>query len=143
MEKIPDLRLRTYVVWVPVLRAGPLESSAQSESGRIADLRVRQFIDLNGAISKLYAAVLRLPQPMRAWDVYFVFGPDVRWLEGQGGNQPPAPTYWMHQLSGRAVPEELRLDGERLASTVRELLSKRARFWPPTVIEALTPSGTI
>jgi len=63
---------------------------------------------------------------MRAWDVYFVFGPHVRWPEGQGSDQPPAPTFWMHQLSGGAAPEDLRLDGERMAGYVRSLLVKMA-----------------
>jgi hypothetical protein len=58
---------------------------------------------------------------MPAWDVYFVFGPEARW-----DDQPPAPTYWMHQL-GRAAPEDLRLDGDQLARVVVGLLAAASR----------------
>lgn len=124
LEKIPDQNLRAYVVWVPVLRAGPLESAAHSESGRIADSRVTQYLDADAGLAKAYASVIHLPSPLRAWDVYLVFGPGARWPDGQGTDQPPQPTYWMHQL-GRAAPPELRLDGDRLARIVQELMSKQ------------------
>jgi len=126
LEKIPDQNLRAYVVWVPVLRAGPFESAAHSESGRIADRRVTQYLDPGASLAKAYASVIHLPSPVRAWDVYFVFGPDARWPEGQGSDQPPQPTYWMHQL-GRAAPPELLLDGDRLARSVRELIFKHSQ----------------
>jgi hypothetical protein len=29
-----------------------------------------------------------------AWDVYLLYAPGVKWT----GEQPPAPTFWMHQL---------------------------------------------
>jgi len=50
-----------------------------------------------------------------------VFAPSVRWED-----KPPAPTYWMHQL-GRRAPPELRLDGDRLARVVSELLATAER----------------
>jgi hypothetical protein len=123
MEKIPDSRLRAYVVWVPVLRAGPFESTARDESARVADPRATQFIDSDGQLSKAYASVLHLPRYLPAWDVYFVFGPDVHWADGQGSDQLPAPTYWMHQL-GRSAPAELALNPDQLARVVSGLISK-------------------
>jgi len=84
----------------------------------MSDSRAMRFFDSEARAGKLYSSILQLPLGLRAWDVYLVFGPEVRW-EGS----PPAPTYWMHQL-GRAGPAELRLDGERLALVVSGLLSK-------------------
>jgi hypothetical protein len=129
LAKIPDSRLRAYMVWVPVLRAGPLESSAANESVVLDDSRVTQYIDPSGAISLAYATVLNLPKPVRAWDVYFLFAPDVRWPEDSGtdggegkSKPPPSPTFWMHQLSGRVAPESQWLNGGELAGRVRSLL---------------------
>ena len=82
-----------------------------------------QFVDSNGSLSKSYGSVLHLPKPVPAWDVYFVFGSSVRWQEGQGSDQPPAPTYWMHQL-GRSAPAELTLDADQLARVVSGMLAK-------------------
>jgi len=109
-------------VWVPVLRGRPVESAANDESDILADRRVTQFVDVDGAISKVYAKVINLPPPLPAWDVYFVFGPDARWPDGHGSD-PPAPLYWMHQL-GRAAPPEQILDVDRMNSYVGGLLSK-------------------
>jgi len=123
LEKIPDSRLRAYVVWVPVLRAGPFESTARDESGRVADPRATQFLDPEGQLSKAYASVLHLPRYLPAWDVYFVFGPEAHWADGQGSDQPPTPTYWMHQL-GRSAPAELTLNADQLARVVSGILSR-------------------
>ncbi len=93
-----------------------MEAAARREGRRIPDQRVLRFYDPNARLGKLYSGIIRLPDGMPAWDVYFVFGPAVRWEE-----EPPAPTYWMHQL-GRAGPSELRLDGDQFARVVRGLL---------------------
>jgi hypothetical protein len=122
LAKTPDDRARAYVVWVPVLRGRPVESAANDESDTLPDQRVTQFVDVDGAFSKAYARVINLPQPLPAWDVYFVFGPDAKWPEGQG-IAPPKPLYWMHQL-GRAAPPEQILDADHLNSYVGGLLSK-------------------
>jgi len=82
------------------------------------DSRAMRFFDPEARVGRLYSSILQLPLGLPAWDVYLVFGPEVRW-EGR----PPAPAYWMHQL-GKAGPAELRLDGERLALVVSGLLSK-------------------
>jgi hypothetical protein len=123
LGKIPSPNLRAYVVWVPVLRKQGVEESARGVADEIPDPRATQFVDTDGAFSKAYARVIHLPTYIPAWDVYFVFGPDVRWQEGQGSGQPPAPNYWMHQL-GRAAPPELLLNADQLAAHVSRLLSE-------------------
>ena len=133
MERISDPNLRAYIVWLPVLPSGAHEAAAQRETKRIRDNRAMPFFDAEARAGKAYSSILHLPSGLPAWDVYLVFGPEVHW-EGN----PPAPTYWMHQL-GRAGPPELRLDGERLERVVRSLLPKaswslaggRSRQWVP------------
>ncbi len=117
MEEISDPNLRAYIVWLPALRSGAHEPAARREAGRIPDSRAERFYDPEARVGKLYSGILHLPWGLPAWDVYLVFGPEVRW-----GERPPAPTYWMHQL-GRAGPPELRLDGEQLARVISGLLA--------------------
>ena len=118
MKTIPNPNLRAYIVWLPVLRSSAQEAAARREAGRIPDSRAVRFYDPEAQVGKLYATILHLAPGLPAWDVYLVFGPEVRWKEG-----PPAPAYWMHQL-GRAGPPELLLDGEQLARVVSSLLPR-------------------
>ncbi len=117
MEKVPDQNLRAYIIWLPVLRSGAHEPAARREAGRIPGSRTVRFYDPEARVGKLYSGILHLPPGLPAWDVYLVFGPQSRWEQN-----PPVPTYWMHQL-GRAGPPELRLDGEQLARVISSLLA--------------------
>lgn len=121
MGKISGSNLRAYVVWLPVLRAGLVERAAYRESGRIPDSRTLDFYDAEARLAKLYSGILRLRFGSPAWDVYMVFAPSARW-----GQDPPAPTYWMHQLGWQAPPD-LELNGDRLASVVSGLLAAYAK----------------
>src|SRR5438105_4632499 len=56
-----------------------------------------------------------------AWDMFLVYGPDVRWI----GANPPKPDFWMHQLPG--IDSAPRLDGNELASQVLRRLPSAAR----------------
>ncbi|HLY63726.1 MAG TPA: hypothetical protein VKV95_23545 [Terriglobia bacterium] len=105
-----------------MLRGRPVEAAAQDEKDTLPDRRATQYVDVDGSLSKSYARVINLPSSLPAWDVYFVFGPDASWPEGQG-SKPPAPTYWMHQL-GRAGPPDQILDAGRLNTYVGGLLLK-------------------
>ena len=102
-----------------------MEAAAQDEKGTVPDRRAAQYVDVDGSLSKSYAGVIKLPSSLPAWDVYFIFGPDANWGEGQG-SKPPAPAYWMHQL-GRAAPPEQILDANRLDSYVGGLLLKMGK----------------
>ena len=113
------------MVWVPVLRSRPVETAAQSKADTVSDPRAAQYVDVEGTLSKAYARVIDLPPSLPAWDVYFVFGPEAHWPEGQG-SKPPAPNYWMHQLGG-AAPPELRLNPEHLNFYVGGMLLKMGK----------------
>ncbi len=120
LEKIPDPSLRVYVVWAPVLsRLSPeaLAGAACSSSRRLADPRVKHFLDPDWRVAKPYGATLpglQLPPGEPAWDVFLVFGSATRWEEA-----PPLPAHWMHQLD--AGPAALHLDAEKLAGKVDAL----------------------
>ena len=113
------------MVWVPVLRGRPVETAAQYEADTFSDPRTVEYVDVEGTLSKAYSIVLSFPPSIPAWDVYFVFGPEAQWPEGQG-SKPPAPSYWMHQL-GRVAPPEWRFDPEKLNFYVGGMLLKMGK----------------
>lgn len=86
-----DPRLRGFVVWLPMLPSDS-EQAAGAQAGSFVDSRVAQRWDGARASGALPAKTLGLKGS--AWDVYLVYAPGVRWT----GHEPPAPTFWMHQL---------------------------------------------
>jgi len=115
---MPEADLRVYAVWLPVLSymsPEALEGGARSGAKRLPDARVRHYLDPEARAATPYTKLLELPMEGPTWDAYLVFGPEARWEKS-----PPRPAFWMHQLG--AGPRALRLDGERLAEAVRELL---------------------
>lgn len=120
MEKIASEKLATYVVWLPVLNfqnAATLQRNGQKESSRLPGPRSLHYSDPEGYSGKEYGKIVDIPYGAPAWDIYFAFGPDVRW-----DNAPPAPTYWEHQLGG--MDGTRRLNGPRFADEVRKLLAE-------------------
>ena len=109
--RIGDRRLRGYIVWVPKLDGH--ESNVPEATHTVADPRAAHFWDADGYLVHAYDPVLGLGQD--AWDVYLLYGPDARWST----DQPPAPGYWMHQLSG---VNGLTLDARAFADHTRTLL---------------------
>ena len=110
------------MVWVGVLSrlsSEGLAAAAQAAARRLEDPRVRHYLDPDYKLASPYASrlpALGLPEDEQSWDVYFVFAPGTRWVNG-----PPSPAYWMHQL--RTAPPGHRLDAEALASLLRALLA--------------------
>ncbi|HEV7243144.1 MAG TPA: heavy-metal-associated domain-containing protein [Thermoanaerobaculia bacterium] len=86
-----DPRLKGFVVWLPMLPTDS-EQAAGAQAGSFVDARVAQQWDGERASGALLAKTLGLKSS--AWDVYLLYGPGVRWT----GDNPPAPTFWMHQL---------------------------------------------
>ena len=66
-----------------------------------------------------YQQVLGISE--RAWDVFLIYPPGVRWE----GELPPAPFYWEHQLGSREKPrvDGPYLDGPRFLARTREALA--------------------
>jgi mercuric ion binding protein len=86
-----DARLRGFVVWLPMLPSDSKESAGAQAAGFV-DGRLMQHWDGERASGNLVAKTLGLKGA--AWDVYLLYAPGVKW----DGEQPPAPTFWMHQL---------------------------------------------
>jgi len=92
-------RLKGFVVWLS-MRTGDSADAASRQAAEFTDARVQQGWDSTGAIGDAFAKTLALKG--RAWDVYAVYGPGVKWT----GDTPPAPTFWMHQLTAAAGADQ-------------------------------------
>jgi copper chaperone CopZ len=86
-----DARLRGFVVWLPMLPSDS-KDAAGAQAASFVDGRLMQQWDGDRASGNLLAKTLGLKGA--AWDVYLLYAPGVKWT----GDQPPAPTFWMHQL---------------------------------------------
>lgn len=86
-----DARLRGFVVWLPMLPSDS-KDAAGAQAASFVDGRLMQHWDGDRASGNLLAKTLGLKGS--AWDVYLLYAPGVKWT----GDQPPAPTFWMHQL---------------------------------------------
>lgn len=86
-----DARLRGFVVWLPMLPSDSKEA-AGAQAASFIDQRLVQQWDGKRASGTLLAKTLGLKGD--AWDVYLLYASGVKWT----GEQPPAPTFWMHQL---------------------------------------------
>jgi hypothetical protein len=112
--KQPASQLRGFVVWVPML--GATEADVPVASRLVPDPRAQHYWDQSGRTMEVFRQPLGLQG--EAWDVYLLYGRGVRWE----GEVPPAPDFWMHQLSGAAGPV---LDPEVLARRASDLLGRK------------------
>jgi hypothetical protein len=119
LHAISDPSVRAYVAWVPIL---PHDTDAPDEETRalVPDERATHFWDAEGNLPGLFHSVLQLPADYPAWDVYLVYPPGARW-----DTEPPAPSYWQHQLGD--LPNAPLLDGPSLAAQLRSILAEQSR----------------
>lgn len=117
LEQVKNSDLQVYSVYVPILGSDN-EASVASAMQRLPDSRVVFYWDAKGELTQGYARVLQLGEGRPAWDVYLVFDRTAEWKA-----EPPAPSYWMHQLRG--VSAERRLDGDALAAEIKKLIQTR------------------
>jgi hypothetical protein len=69
-------------------------------------------------VGKLFRAALDLHEI--AWDVYLIYKPGIIW-EGQ---QPPHPTFWIHQLDEADPSLLLCVNPARFSAEVEKLLGQ-------------------
>jgi hypothetical protein len=117
LAEIGDPSLRAHVVWVPILKTDQ-DPPDQETRALVPDGRAVHYWDADGIVSPLFAAALGLSPGYPAWDVYLIYGPDVRWEDG-----PPTPVYWHHQLPG--VTKAPFLDGDSFARQLRLVLAEQ------------------
>lgn len=117
LAAIPSDSLAIYVVWEPMLQTDTKRSSWKA-TALFPDKRVRNYWVGTTGVGEIFQKPIDLTTEP-AWDVYLVYRPGVRWTE----DSPPHPQFFMHQLRGR-LPDSLRFDGPRLASSIRDVLSR-------------------
>ena len=115
-EKQPSEKLAGFAVWLP-MKPKDSPQAAWLEAGKLSDERIRvRGWDGKRQIGNLFAKPLKLSRT--AWDVYLVYAPGVKWE----GNQPPRPSYWMHQLQGQSEETMLCLNPGALSAEVGRIL---------------------
>jgi hypothetical protein len=100
------------------MRDGDNSTTAAEQAETIRDVRISQGWDSSRDVGKLFGAALDLHEI--AWDVYLIYKPGITW-EGQ---QPPHPTFWMHQLAGADSSLLLCVNPGRLNAEVGKLLGQ-------------------
>lgn len=113
LEQVESENLTVYAVWEPILKTDD-ERSSRKATTLIPDDRVSNYWVDTRAVGELFQAPIDLTTEP-AWDVYLVYAPGAMWEE----DGPPRPDYFMHQLGGR-LPDDLRLDGVKLAAAIEE-----------------------
>lgn len=93
LKKFSSPQLKAILVWEP-MREGDNPAAATQQAETVRDPRITQGWNESRNVGKLFGETLELHDI--AWDVYLVYKPGIKW-EGQ---QPPHPTFWMHQLEG-------------------------------------------
>lgn len=114
LDRISDPSLRAYVVWVPIL-PDDNEPAARGAGGLVTDAGATHFWDEQRVLPDAFAATLKLPPDLPAWDIYMAYAPGVVWDAA-----PPQPTFWYHQLGDLALAP--RLDGKAFAADVERIM---------------------
>lgn len=104
--------ISVYVVWVPMLRA--VEKNVSPATGVVATSWAKQYWDGQNLLGEQYRKVLDWNDS--AWDVYMLYGPQVRWT----GDLPPTPDYFMHQTSERGPRLDASVFGVRIDQLLME-----------------------
>lgn len=118
-----DPRLRTFVVYVPVL--GPEEKDVGPAADLVENSHAQHYWNPSGAFGWELTKVAGLAdddgEPVYAWDVWAIYGPEANW----NGALPPKPQRLMHNLWALDGNTEIpRFDAEVFAQEARELLSE-------------------
>ncbi len=114
LAKIPSKDLAVHVVWTPVLGSDNEQEAIQADH-LFPDRRATFYWDGAQDLGLSYGRTIELPRGRQlAWDIYFVYGPDVEWQEAV-----PLPTEWNHQLGD---DDRLLGDGSKLRTAIENLL---------------------
>ena len=90
---------------------------ADQEAATFEGFRLDHAWDQERELGNLYARTLNLTSV--AWDVYFLYAPGIAWE----GDEPPPPTFWMHQLPAETgASRDLVLYPTRLSQEILNLL---------------------
>ncbi|HEV2616639.1 MAG TPA: hypothetical protein VGU63_08540 [Candidatus Acidoferrales bacterium] len=115
LKKFSSLELHAILVWEP-MRSDDSPWVATQQAEKVRDVRIWQGWNGNKNLGKLFGETLNLHDV--AWDVYLLYKPGIKWE----AEEPPAPTFWMHQLQGVNSKLLLCADPTRLSAEVGKLL---------------------
>jgi hypothetical protein len=114
LDTIKDDRLAVYTLWGQMFELDRLDH-AQEATVRMPDPRVTHFWAGGQVMAEKFAKAAALPKGEKSWDTFQVFAPGATW-----GETLPAPARYM--FIKKPLPEELLLNGEKLADWIREYL---------------------
>jgi hypothetical protein len=89
-ERVPDDRLRAYLIWQPILNSDN-RISAERRANEFVHEKLTHYWDSNKATGDLWKDVLRLKDT--AWDVYLLYNGAADWSTAL-----PSPDLWFPQL---------------------------------------------
>jgi len=126
LRDLADPALRVMVVWLPVLDDDDL-AAAQKAARSLHDPRVSQYWDEGRRLGEAMGVTLKIPQRHHAgfgfaWDVYLLYPRGATWADWL--DAPPAPPFFMHQLSSLATSSIPLLEGRTLRDQVRAALAR-------------------
>ncbi len=75
LEKNPSSKLQVYAIWLSTL---PGDSRSRWDESLITDSRVIHLWDEDEAAGRWFSEYEGFYVPI-AWDIYFLYGPDVHW----------------------------------------------------------------
>ena len=117
LKKFSSPELQAMLIWEP-MRSDDSPAAATQQAEKVRDTRIWQGWNGNKNVGDLFGKTLDLHAT--AWDVYLLYKPGIKW-EGQ---DPPRPTFWMHQLAGVDPKLLLCADPTRLSVEVEKLLDQ-------------------
>jgi hypothetical protein len=121
LAKLPNgAHIKVYVVHEPVIGGSDKDIPAAAEllHTRLA----RHYWNPTGDFGRQMSQVLGLLHGSRsvyAWDIYMIYPPNTVW----SGQDPPQPSYLMHQLPGLDNQKFRPWDGKIFAAKVNEILA--------------------
>jgi hypothetical protein len=115
LKSVTDGRVRAYIVWLPIF-GGDFNGEARKLSNRFRDKRVSYYLDPDSETGKEWERVLKTDRPI-AWDVYMLCAAETHWED-----EPPQPTFWMHQLTG--VTKAPQLDEAAFAAKLKAMVDE-------------------
>lgn len=117
LKKFSSPELQAILVWEPMRRDDSPEAATE-QADQVRDTRIWQGWNANKHVGELFGKTLDLHDI--AWDVYLIYKPGIKWE----AEQPPQPTFWMHQLQGVDPKLLLCADPTRLSIEVAKLLDR-------------------
>ena len=89
-KRIPDDRLRAYMIWQPILNSDN-RVSAERRAREFPNEKFTHFWDAHSVSGNVWKRVLGLNDT--AWDVYLLYNAYAEWKV-----EPPSPDLWFPQL---------------------------------------------